>query len=185
MARYDDPNENITGAVNPALEGTTSTDVSLVMTGFTLKPGTDVVRISHEGAPQVVNCQGITVLATVWVTNTYAISDADELICGTVTIAGGVTTTAAPLVIAEGVEDMDLRYGVDNDADGIANLYVHEHEILDWSQVTSAKVALLINSVDPVFANSIHGCESCNLFNPVGNRLLRAEYQATVRFRNR
>ena len=158
--------------------------------GFTsdLKIGTDAVQISYEGAPGIVDCQGVEFESTVdndnlWVTNSYAISSNDELICRTVTSSGAVS---AAVVIAEGIEDMDLLYGVDTDApmDGVANRFVHAANVVDWSQVVSAKVSLLVNSVQEVWVNTIHTCKSCNVFDPAANNLLRSEFHATLRIRN-
>ena len=192
MARYDDPVTTGISTVVPALVGTTSADSNINMTNFSLKANTDVVEISHEGAPQVRDCLGVEVAADTWVTNTYAISDNDELICSTFTritiCGGGICTgqqiTAAPLVIAEGIEDMVLRYGIDSDADGVANRYLPESSVADWSSVVSAEVSLLVNSVETVFARTIHGCESCNTFNPPDSNILHAEFHSTVHFRN-
>ena len=177
MARFDDPVTTGSAAVVPALIGTTSSDTSLSLVGFTLKSGTDVVSTSYEGAPQTRDCQGITVASDTWVTNTYALSDANELICG---------TAANPVVVAEGVEDMQILYGVDTDnpADFTANRYLVSAGVSDWSQVVSVKVSMLINSVDEVFATTIHGCPSCDTFTPTADRLLRAEFHTTIRLRN-
>jgi len=173
MTRYDDPHTPL--VVPTELSGTTSAATSLSMAGFTLKADTDVVSSSHEGAPQVRDCQGVTVASGSLVTNTYAISDGDELIC---------RTAADPVVIAEGVEDMQVLYGIDSDADDAANRYVLEGNVTDWSQVVSIRVSLLINSVEAVYASTIHDCKSCNTFSPLASDLLRAEFHATVRFRN-
>ena len=175
MAGYDDPMTTGTAPVTPALEGTTSADNSISMTGFTLKPNTDIVKISHEGAPQVRDCQGVEIATDTWVTSTYAISSNNELIC-----SNGTTTG----IIAEGVEDMVLQYGVDTDADGVANRYVSENNVANWSDVNSARVFLLVNSVETVFARTIHGCESCDTFNPTASTLLRGEFHTLVRIRN-
>lgn len=203
MTGYDDPITTATPPVSPALAGTDSSDTAIatLMSGVTLKSGTDVIQISHEGAPGIRDCQGIEVATDSWVTNTYAVSRNNELVCATqttstttTTTCGGfgtctttsttATATAAPTIIAEGVEDLELRYGVDTDADGIANRYVLESNVANWTQVVSAKAALLVNSVENVFASTLHGCESCNTFNPATSNLLRAEFHATVRFRN-
>lgn len=201
MAGYDDPITTQTAAITPALEGSTSEDVSISMAGFVLKPGTDVVQISHEGAPQVRDCQGVAVAADVWVTNTYAISDNDELICATLRTATTlvevctsigvcsmqpVTTTSEsdPTIIAEGVEGLNVRYGIDSDADGVANRYVPQADVSDWLAVVSAKATLLVNSVENVFAETLHGCKSCDTFNPAASNMLRGEFQTAVRFRN-
>ena len=190
MAGYDDPTSSGVVAVVPALEGTTSSDVTLSMSPFTLKTNTDVVKISHETADGLVNCQGIEAPAPAnvndwpWVTNIYAISDNSELICSTITKTSTATTTVAPLVIAEGVEDMVLQFGIDADADGIANRYVRESGVADWSLVVSAKMTLLVNSVETAFASTLNGCKSCDTFDPPDSNLVRAEFHTTVRLRN-
>lgn len=203
MAGYDDPITTGTTPITPALIGTDSLDSAIVtlMGAVTLKSGTDVILISHEGAPGIRNCQGIAVTTDSWVTNTYAVSANNELVCATqtaknttTTTCGGfgvcttstttTTATAAPTVIAEGVEDLELRYGVDTDADGVANRYVLVGNVTNWNQVVSAKAAVLVNSVENVFAGTLHGCESCSTFNPAVTNLLRAEFHTTVHLRN-
>jgi len=181
MAGYDDPE---TSAAGPTiiLEGKVGSGVS--MGGFTVRSSSDAVVISHEGAPLVRDCQGVQVVEDTWVTNTYALSSDDEMICNTVTTVSGVTTTTAGQVIAEGVEDMEILYGVDSDADGIANGYKIAANVSDWTTVVSARVALLVNSVESVYANTLHSCESCNTFNPTANNLMRGEFHTTIRFRN-
>lgn len=181
MARYDDDQTTGAAAIVPALEGTTSSDNSLSMSPFTLKANTDAIKISHEGAPQVRDCQGVEIATDAWVTNTYAISSNNELIC-----SNGTTTG----IIAEGIEDMVLQYGIDNDADGVANRYVSENNVADWEDVVSAKVFLLVNSVETVFAatkrgSNVYDCKSCDTFNPTASsNLLHGEFHSTVQFRN-
>jgi type IV pilus assembly protein PilW len=201
MAGYDDPITTLTAPISPPLTGTTSADNTLTMTGFTLKTDTDVVQISHEGAPQVRDCQGVAVATDVWVTNTYAISDSNELICGTETTATTMVqvcppfgicsmqpvtavATSNPTIIAEGVEDLEIRYGVDTDGDGLANRYVLEADVADWTTVASANIAVLVNSVETVFTATLHDCESCDTFNPNASNLMRGEFHSMVRFRN-
>lgn len=173
MNRYDDPNTPLLVPVE--FSGTTSADTALSMVGFILKAGTDVVSISHEGAPQIRDCQGVAVASGSLVTNTYAISDNNELICGAV---------GNPTVIAEGIEDMQILYGIDSDADDVANRYVLESNVTNWSDVVSIRVSLLVNSVEAVYSKTIHGCKSCSTFNPPASNLLHGEFHTTIRFRN-
>ena len=185
MARYDDVTTTGVLPVTPALIGKTTAQ-ALGITGKTPKPSTDAIQISYEGDPGVVNCQGVEFVSmhsdvNLWTTNTYAVSSNDELICQTQDSSGNVGNAS---VIAEGVEDIDLLYGVDTDADGVANRYVHQDGVSNWSLVVSAKISLLVNSVDTVWRGTIHFCESCDIFTPVANDLLRAEFHTTVRFRN-
>lgn len=50
--------------------------------------------------------------------------------------------------LLEGVENMQLLYGFDQDTDGIANTYLQANEIADddWGQVVSIRVSLLLAS---------------------------------------
>ena len=180
MAGYDDP---VTATEGPTIVMEGKEAASISMAGFTVQNTSDAVLISHEGAALVRDCLGETVAADVWVTNTYAIAYKDDdpdkvwsLVC--------MTNTTAAQRIAEGVEDMQILYGVDTDADGIANQYVALPNVSDWAIVVSAKVALLVNSVEAVYANTLHACESCSAFNPTANNLMRGEFHTTIRFRN-
>lgn len=182
MAGYDDP--AATGTAAPVIQMQGLSPDSVTISGFTVRTTSDAISVSHEGAPLVRDCRGRPVAAHEWVANTFAISSNSELICNTVTLSGGVGTVADGRIIAEGVEDMVILYGVDSDADGVANRYYPYAGISSWSSVVSAKVALLVNSVEPVYASTMHTCESCSTFNPTANDLMRGEFHATIRFRN-
>lgn len=209
MAGYDDPVTTATTRPTPVMEGKPGSDIT--MTGFTIKSASDALLIRHEGIHSaddddleefVRDCLGKRVYADTWVTNIYAISSANELVCNTITTVTGVSTTATGQVIAEGIESLNVLYGVDTDdpsvADGIANHYVTAADVTDWATVVSAKLALLVNSVQPVPISSRaqYDCESCEKFDlqdyepepedfdPATDNLMRAEFQATISFRN-
>jgi type IV pilus assembly protein PilW len=48
--------------------------------------------------------------------------------------------------LVEGVEDLWLRYGVDTNNDGAANIYAEAAGVADWSRVRSIRVSLLLAS---------------------------------------
>jgi type IV pilus assembly protein PilW len=52
--------------------------------------------------------------------------------------------------LVENVEDMDITYGLDTSApaDGIADVYVNAAAVTDWSQVVSARIAVLVVGAD-------------------------------------
>ncbi len=50
------------------------------------------------------------------------------------------------LVLVEDVESMQILYGVDDDDDGVANLYVNTSKISDWNSIVSVRIALLARS---------------------------------------
>ncbi len=183
MAGYDDPNETTdTGKPTNVLEGKAGSAVS--MSGFTVLSDTDAVLISHEGATNVKDCQGVPFENSIyWVTNTYAISSNGELLCDT-TASVSPQDSSNPQIIAEGIENMEIIYGVDSDADGVANRYYTAANVSDWTSVVSAKITLLVNSVESVYGSSLHACESCDTFNPTANDLMRAEFHSTIQFRN-
>ena len=48
----------------------------------------------------------------------------------------------------EGVESMEILYGVDTDGDDAANYYVTADAVADWAQVVSVRVSLLVATID-------------------------------------
>jgi type IV pilus assembly protein PilW len=60
------------------------------------------------------------------------------------------TTLGDPECVAEGVEDLHLQFGVDNDDDGAVNFYSADLSVDDMSNVVTARVHLLVRSAEPV-----------------------------------
>ena len=87
-------------------------------------------------------------------------------------------------VYVRNVEDMQILYGEDLDADGLANRYVTATEGPDWANVVVARVSLLIRSTDFATARSE---EYQNL---IGNTVaaqdkrLRRTFVTTIALRN-
>ena len=48
--------------------------------------------------------------------------------------------------IAENVEDMVIKYGIDSDNDGVVNQYLKYNNVSDWSKVASVEIELLFKS---------------------------------------
>ncbi len=48
--------------------------------------------------------------------------------------------------LVEGVENMQILYGIDSDGDGVANRYLPAGNTVDFSQVISVRIALLLRS---------------------------------------
>lgn len=57
-----------------------------------------------------------------------------------------------PAELVEGVEDMQLAYGVDSDGDRQIDSYLPASGVTDWTQVRSVRVNLLMASVEPNLA---------------------------------
>jgi type IV pilus assembly protein PilW len=192
MAGYDDPDTGV--AVPTALrvfDPTNSDRMNNIVKGkttYTANSSAQAIEVSYEGAlspggERPVDCNGVGVSPGTVVTNTYVVSSDNELLCLS------SEDTSALYVIADGIEDLQFWYGVDSDDDGVANQFFSPSAVSDlttaqWSNVVAVRIALLVNSVEDVFASTIHGCESCSTFNPTPNRTLRAEFHATVRTRS-
>ena len=50
--------------------------------------------------------------------------------------------------MVEGVEDMQILYGEDTDADNVANRYVPSDEVGSMENVVSVRISLLLRSVE-------------------------------------
>ena len=53
-----------------------------------------------------------------------------------------------PVELIEGLEDMQIIYGEDNDNDGAANIYQSAHAVSDWDRVVSVRISLLLRSAN-------------------------------------
>ncbi|MDJ0907066.1 MAG: PilW family protein [Woeseiaceae bacterium] len=89
--------------------------------------------------------------------------------------------------LAEGVDSMQIRYGVDGDNDDDIDAWATADAVADWSRVLSVEVTLLVRSadeygteVDTVVYN-VGGTQ----FDPVDDRRLRQVFSTTVGIRNR
>ena len=96
-----------------------------------------------------------------------------------------VGTAAISEEIAEGVEDFQVTYGQDTDADNFADIFTQADAVADWNQVVSLRASLLLRSK----ANAAQTTQDYN-FNGVTNvappdRRLRRPFNVTIQLRNR
>ncbi len=103
-----------------------------------------------------------------------------------------ITVTTQELL--EGVENMQIMYGVDTDLNGVPeNYYVAGSGNLDdateWSNVTSVKIALLLRTVDQDFASGIDTKNDYKMLgqnvNPADLAVRRRVFTTTIQLRNR
>jgi type IV pilus assembly protein PilW len=174
MARYDDPLTSFE-VTEPTLQGSEAPAGALLAVPG-LKDGSDTIGLRFEGGAQIRDCLGQPVAAGVDVTNLFGVSAGEELVCG--------TTTANATPLAEGVEDLRLRYGLDLDGDGLANRYVAAAGVADWGQVVTVQAAILVNSVTDALADEGTVCLGCTVFAGTEDRRIRAEFQTTIGIRN-
>jgi|SoiMethySBSTD1v2_1073268.scaffolds.fasta_scaffold146558_1 type IV pilus assembly protein PilW len=94
---------------------------------------------------------------------------------------------AAPEEVADGVEQMEVLYGLDSaGGDARVDEYKKASDVTDWSEVVSVAVALLVRSPEP------YGTEDDNrkydllgtLVGPFPDRYQRQVFTATVALRN-
>ena len=91
------------------------------------------------------------------------------------------TSSANPVEMVEGIENMQVTYGIDTDADGSANQYFDVPA--DWNQVTSVRVVLTARSIDD---NLVPTSRNYNYDNvAVSDRRLVRNFTTTIGLRNR
>lgn len=93
----------------------------------------------------------------------------------------------APVELVEGVEDLQVLYGIDTDNDRFPNTYVQANLVTDWTLVKTVRVTLVVNSIDDVGATSVptHGCavQGC-IQGQAFDGLLRRAFTQTFQMRN-
>ncbi len=91
-------------------------------------------------------------------------------------------STVAAVELVEGVENMQVTYGIDTDADGFPNQYVDSPA--DWTQVYSVRIVLTARSIED---NLTATARSYNYNGVVGaeDRRLVRNFTTTISLRNR
>ena len=92
-----------------------------------------------------------------------------------------------PLELVEGVEDLQILFGVDSDSDRVPNQYVRANMVVDFTQVITIRISVTVNSVDSVEATSTptHGCAVQDCIDAEAyDGLLRRTFTQTIMMRN-
>ena len=96
----------------------------------------------------------------------------------------------APQVLVEGVEDMQILYGKDTDADGVADSYMTAAAVGtadEWKKIVNVKLALLMRTPD-VNGNLENDTDTYNLLGtvvgPYNDKRRRRIFKTTVQVRN-
>jgi type IV pilus assembly protein PilW len=96
------------------------------------------------------------------------------------------TGLAAPECLAQGIEDLHIQFGLDTDGDGIANEYVSDPTLGDMEKVVTARVYILVRSidVDPTYTDTnTYVLGDVNIASP-NDGYYRRVYTSTVGLRN-
>ncbi|MBN1141251.1 MAG: PilW family protein [Deltaproteobacteria bacterium] len=98
----------------------------------------------------------------------------------------------APVELVDGVENMQVVYGEDTDGDRLADRYVAATAVTDWGNVVSARVGLLMRTVDEILRGPVDNNrydvdgDAVLEYNAPGNdRRLRMVVRGTMGLRNR
>jgi type IV pilus assembly protein PilW len=98
-----------------------------------------------------------------------------------------VAGSAAPEELVEGVERMELRFGVDTTGDRIADSYTTANSVTDWANVISVSVALLVRSPDQYGTERDTNTYQLldKAFTAASDRYVRQVFVTTATLRNR
>jgi type IV pilus assembly protein PilW len=121
---------------------------------------------------------------TTLTTNAYYVLNG-QLVC-----QGSSNTT--PGVVADFVDNMQVLYGVDQSspADGTADIYVRSTRVTsvgNWDQVSSVRIALLVNSDTEVLSSTntnTYSLLDVSSVGPFGDRRVRQVFNTTIWVRN-
>lgn len=139
----------------------------------------DTISINYEAA---TDCLGNATGGTA--TDSYFL-DGTDLKC---TGSGGATD-----VLAEGVENMQILYGVDTDysatnpGDGISNAYVTADSVTDWGAVRNVRIALLVSTVESAGSgvdNNTYTLLNTPPIGPINDTAMRRVFVRTIPLRN-
>jgi type IV pilus assembly protein PilW len=97
-----------------------------------------------------------------------------------------------PMELVEGIENMQILYGVDTDAvdtanHGAANYYVTAAAVTDWTKIVSIRISLLVATIENIATQSLlysyNG--ATDIPPPADDRKIRRVFNATIAVRNR
>lgn len=87
--------------------------------------------------------------------------------------------------LVEGVEDMQIQYGEDTDADGSPNYYVSADAVVTWTSVVSVRLSLLMRTMEDNLTDAPQNYSFNGVVAAAPDRRLRRVFTTTVGLRNR
>lgn len=107
----------------------------------------DQIALSYQGTSDCISqAAGPTV------TNTFFIAVDPATQRGRLMCRGSGNAQSQPLV--DGVENLQILYGEDMNADGYADRYVRASSVTNWTNVVAVRVAVLATSVNTVMGDT-------------------------------
>ena len=111
-----------------------------------------------------------------------------ESVCGFRTTVAECGDSVSPVELVEGVENMQNMYGIDNDDDNIADQYVTAENVIDFDNVMSLRISLLMRSNEISETTDINRnftlSDGINIV-PIDKGVLRYVINSTVELRSR
>ncbi|BCX88540.1 type IV pilus assembly protein PilW [Methylomarinovum tepidoasis] len=189
MAGYRQDVTQSTTEAFPVLDGGTLN--AAFSTAGQIISGTDgaidniTIRYLGNDDGTIQTCAGSTASSGQIINQRFFISDT-VLKCGSEIFqqdgAQVVGYNAQPLL--QGVENIQITYGIDNNGDGTADRYDRSTRVADWNQVVSVRISLLLQSEDNITTAPQPYTFKGATVTPADRRLRRV-FTTTVGLRNR
>ncbi|MCP4392547.1 MAG: hypothetical protein GY802_29925 [Gammaproteobacteria bacterium] len=93
--------------------------------------------------------------------------------------------TNAAQELVEGIQDMQILYGVDDDGDDFPNQYMSSGAVADFDDVVSVRIMLLVRSIDDFITEDPQTFTFNGAQTTAGDRRIRQVFSATIALRNR
>jgi type IV pilus assembly protein PilW len=90
-----------------------------------------------------------------------------------------------PAEIAEGVENIQIQYGIDANADGVVESYAKANAVANWNQVAAVRISLLVAGNDNNVASSAQTFTYDGGPVTAGDKRLRQVFTTTISVRNK
>jgi type IV pilus assembly protein PilW len=97
-----------------------------------------------------------------------------------------IVGSGPPQELIQGVEAMQVQYGVDTDSDLLADQYVKANGVTNWNNVVSITIAILVRSIDQTGVETDKKTYSLlgTNFGPFNDRRQRSIFTTTIALRN-
>ena len=87
--------------------------------------------------------------------------------------------------LVEGVEEMQIQYGIDTDSDQFPNQYVTSDNVPDFEDVVSIRIGLLVRSIDDFVTEDSQTYTFNGATTTPADRRIRQVFSTTIALRNR
>jgi len=90
-----------------------------------------------------------------------------------------------PLELVSGIQDMQILYGQDSDADGVPNFYVPASEVTDWAGVVAVRISLLAETPDDNVGDQAQTYTFNGTTTTASDRRIYRVFTTTITLRNK